>query len=157
MLRDVEAFMIEKDIRTLSCVAFPRPYRCTCRSNWWADGEKLWLLSLQRHASDSRLANTGNCWKLLFFSVRAERSCGTDDSNWQPGASGRGEKQSKEIFFSYCGTFGNGIYFYSILDNYSYVFVLFSFRSWFRLITTATSPGGLVTRACVLGSMKQRG
>ena len=34
VLRDVDAFMIEKDIRMLSCVAVPRPYRCTCRSNW---------------------------------------------------------------------------------------------------------------------------
>ena len=157
MLRDVEAFMIEKDIRTLSCVAFPRPYRCTCRSNWWADGEKLWLLSLQRHASDSRLANTGNCWKLLFFSVRAERSCGTDDSNWQPGASGCGEKQSKEKrIFKDCGNLEVKIIFIPF-KTITHMFLFFSFRCWFRLITTATSPGGLVTRACVLGSMKQRG
>ena len=39
----------------------------------------------------------------------------------------------------------------------THMFLFFSFRCWFRLITTATSPGGLVTRACVLGSMKQRG
>ena len=52
VLRDVNAFMIEKDIRVLSCVAFPTPYRCTCRSNWWADSEKLWLLSPQRHARE---------------------------------------------------------------------------------------------------------
>ena len=39
----------------------------------------------------------------------------------------------------------------------THMFLFLSFRCWFRLITTATSPGGLVTRACVLGSMKQRG